>query len=57
MLLEGFGDDITIGRSFRDAPEIDGLILIPEILESDAMVTVEVTEALEYDLIAQVVKD
>ena len=55
VLLEGCGDELTVGRSFRDAPEIDGLILIPEILKLDQMVTVEVTEALEYDLVAQVV--
>jgi len=57
VLLEGSGDDLTVGRSFRDAPEIDGMILIPEILTPDHMVTVEVTEALEYDLVAKVVTD
>lgn len=56
VLLEGTGDNLTVGRSFRDAPEIDGLVLIPEIIQPDRMVTVEVTEALEYDLVAHVVE-
>jgi ribosomal protein S12 methylthiotransferase len=55
VLLEGMGDDLTVGRSFRDAPEIDGMVLIPERLAPHQMVTVEVTEALEYDLMAKVV--
>ena len=36
-------------------PEIDGMVLIPDILEPDQMVIVEITEALEYDLVAKVV--
>lgn len=55
VLLEGVGDGLTVGRSYRDAPEIDGLVLIHEVLEPHRMVTVEVTDALEYDLIARVV--
>jgi ribosomal protein S12 methylthiotransferase len=57
VLLEGSGDDLTVGRSYRDAPEIDGVVLIPEVLEPGQMVMVEVTKALEYDLIARVISD
>lgn len=57
VLLEGVGDGITVGRSYRDAPEIDGLVLIHEELEPHRLVTVEVTEALEYDLVAKVVDE
>ena len=57
VLLEGVGDGITVGRSYRDAPEIDGLVLIHEELEPHRLVTVEVTEALEYDLIAKIVDE
>lgn len=53
VLLEGTGDGLTVGRSYRDAPEIDGLVLIPETLEPHCMVTVEITEATEYDLIGR----
>jgi ribosomal protein S12 methylthiotransferase len=57
VLLEGEGDDLTVGRSYRDAPEIDGMVLIQDKLTPGHMVTVEVTEALEYDLMAKVVSD
>ena len=55
VLLEGTGDNLTVGRSYRDAPEIDGMVLIPEILTPGQMVNVEVTDALEYDLMAKVI--
>ncbi|MGC9346859.1 MAG: 30S ribosomal protein S12 methylthiotransferase RimO [Anaerolineae bacterium] len=57
VLLEGTGDDVTVGRSYRDAPEIDGLVLIQEELEPHRLVDVEVTEALVYDLVGRVVQD
>jgi len=53
VLLEGTGDGVTIGRSYRDAPEIDGLVLIPETLEPDRIVTIEITEATVYDLVGR----
>jgi ribosomal protein S12 methylthiotransferase len=42
---------ISIGRSYRDAPEIDGLVLIEDQLDPGQIVQVEITGALEYDLI------
>jgi ribosomal protein S12 methylthiotransferase len=50
VLLEGSGDGMTVGRSYRDAPEIDGLVLIPEEVEPHRLVEVEITDALVYDL-------
>ena len=55
VLLEGAGDGITVGRSYRDAPEIDGLVLIPEEVLAHRIVTVEVTEALPYDVTGRIV--
>jgi ribosomal protein S12 methylthiotransferase len=57
VLIEGTGDGWSVGRSYRDAPEIDGMVLIPEIIEPDQMIIVEVKEALEYDLVAAFVAD
>lgn len=54
VLVEGQGDRLSIGRSYRDAPEIDGLVLVPDDLEIGAMVPVRVTGAMEYDLIGEV---
>lgn len=50
VLLEGAGDGFTVGRSYRDAPEIDGLVLLPGELPLKRIVQVRITEALVYDL-------
>jgi ribosomal protein S12 methylthiotransferase len=58
VLIEGFDKGLAIGRSYRDAPEIDGLVLVenhdrnksrPKIQIGD-IVPVKITGALEYDL-------
>ena len=46
------GEIISLGRSYRDAPEIDGYVLIEGELPTGAFVPVRVTGALVYDLIA-----
>ena len=56
VLLEATGDGITVGRSYRDAPEVDGVVLIREELRPNRLVTVKITEALEYDLIGRVTR-
>lgn len=53
VLVEGVGDGISVGRSYRDAPEIDGLVIIDAELEPGRMVEVEVIAADEYDLEAR----
>ncbi|MCJ7772793.1 MAG: 30S ribosomal protein S12 methylthiotransferase RimO, partial [Desulfobacterales bacterium] len=52
VLIEGNGDGISIGRSYRDAPEIDGLVLVQSIIETGELVNVKITGALIHDLIA-----
>jgi ribosomal protein S12 methylthiotransferase len=44
-------EKISLGRSYRDAPEIDGLVLIEETIEPGQMCRALITGALEYDLI------
>jgi ribosomal protein S12 methylthiotransferase len=53
VLIEGVGDGISAGRSFRDAPEIDGLVLLDEVLEEGSLIHTKVTGALIHDLIAK----
>ena len=53
VLLEGVGEGVTVARSYRDAPEIDGFVLIHEELEPHRIISVEIIDALEYDLIAR----
>lgn len=49
-LLEGVGEGLTLGRTYRDAPEIDGWVLIPGEWPVGEIVPVRITSALEYDL-------
>jgi ribosomal protein S12 methylthiotransferase len=55
VLVEGQGDGLSIGRSYRDAPEIDGMILIPGDVPEGTMVQTRITGAMEYDLIGEVI--
>ena len=48
VLVEGAGDGIAVGRSWRDAPEIDGLVIVEQELPVGEMVPVRITGALEY---------
>jgi ribosomal protein S12 methylthiotransferase len=57
VLIEGQGDGLTVGRSYRDAPEIDGLVLLSGAIPPapvGQMVTAEITDAMEYDLVGRV---
>jgi ribosomal protein S12 methylthiotransferase len=51
VVLEGNGDGISIGRSYRDAPEIDGLVFLNTIIEPGQMVRAKITGAMVHDLI------
>jgi len=50
VLVEGYDNGITIGRSYRDAPEIDGLVLAEGQAEVGQIVRVEISGAMAYDL-------
>lgn len=53
MTLHG-GELVNLARSYRDAPEVDGLVLIPgKPLPLGQMHWVSVTGALPYDLIGE----
>ena len=49
-------DSTYVGRTYRDAPDIDGYIFIDtdETLMSGDFVKVRVTGAYEYDLIGEI---
>ncbi len=49
---EPTGDTISLGRSYRDAPEIDGYVLVEGELPVGEIVPVRITGATTYDLIA-----
>ena len=50
VLIEGHGDNLSVGRTYRDAPEIDGLVLIPGELPLGELVPVTIDGAMTYDL-------
>ncbi len=65
VLVEGHGigeaesgdstaDVISLGRSYRDAPEIDGYVLVEGELPIGEIVPVRITGSTAYDLIATV---
>jgi len=55
VLIEGVGDGISVGRSYRDAPEVDGLVLIEQELTVGRFYQVEIIAAEEYDLVGQLI--
>lgn len=56
VLIEGSEGGFYVGRSYRDAPEVDGEILIPlnnkVKMKTGSFYTVEVYDSTEYDLFA-----
>lgn len=59
VMVEGkvVDEDAYVGRTYRDAPNVDGLIFIhtQEELVSGDFARVKVTGALEYDLIGELI--
>lgn len=52
VLVEGSGEQVSIGRSYRDAPEVDGVMLLPGNMPVGEFVPVRVLAAQPYDLVA-----
>lgn len=52
VLVEGRDRNLAIGRSYRDAPEIDGLVFIEGEAAVGDIVPVRITGAMQYDLTA-----
>ncbi|HVP20510.1 MAG TPA: 30S ribosomal protein S12 methylthiotransferase RimO [Anaerolineaceae bacterium] len=50
VLVEGFDNGLSIGRSYRDAPEIDGLVLVEGQLPVGKISPVQITGAMTHDL-------
>ncbi len=48
------GDTLSLGRSYRDAPEIDGYVIVEGELPPGEIVPVRITGATTYDLFATV---
>ena len=65
ILIEGEGEledselPLLLGRSYRDAPEVDGLVLVPGIsgVPIGEMIQVRINGAMEYDLVGEPLLD
>lgn len=61
VLVEGLSEETDLllqGRTSQQAPDIDGVVLINDgQAEVGEMVTVEITENMEYDLIGHIVRE
>ncbi|MFN8488386.1 MAG: 30S ribosomal protein S12 methylthiotransferase RimO [Caldilineaceae bacterium] len=53
--VQGSGEPLLLGRSYRDAPEVDGLVLVPGIsgVPAGEMFEVHINGAMEYDLVGE----
>ena len=50
VLVEGYNEGISVGRSYRDAPEIDGLVFVEGQASIGEIVPVRITGAMTHDL-------
>lgn len=50
VLIEGCDNGLAIGRSYRDAPEIDGLVVVEAESNIGDIIPVNITGAMAYDL-------
>ncbi len=50
VLIEGNAQGLSVGRSYRDAPEIDGLVFVDGEWSPGEMIQVQIHSAMPYDL-------
>lgn len=59
VLVDGYDDaaEVYYGRSYADAPDVDGKIFFKSdsLIDSGAFVKVRITEALDYDLVGEII--
>jgi ribosomal protein S12 methylthiotransferase len=55
MLVEGIDQNVVVGRSYRDAPEIDGLVIAEGQAKVGQMVRVQISGALVHDLSGEII--
>lgn len=60
VLIEGYvaEDDVYVGRTYRDAPDVDGMVFVDASYElmSGTFVQVRITDANEYDLTGEMIE-
>ena len=56
VLIEGYNEGISVGRSYRDAPEIDGMVFVDDEMPLNQIIPVKISDALVHDLVGYPVK-
>jgi ribosomal protein S12 methylthiotransferase len=56
VLIEGHDNGIAIGRSYRDAPEIDGMVFVEGNAQVGSIIPVKISGAMAYDLTGTPIK-
>jgi ribosomal protein S12 methylthiotransferase len=58
VLIEGVDQEnqISIGRSYRDAPEVDGLVVVEGIAPIGELCDVRIKSAITHDLVGDLIK-
>ena len=59
VLIEGTDEEnqISIGRSYRDAPEVDGLVVVEGLAPVGEIVKVSINSAMTHDLVGKIVTE
>lgn len=52
VFIEGYNEGISVGRSYRDAPEIDGMVFVEGEAEIGSIISAQITDAMVHDLVA-----
>lgn len=55
VLVEGSGDGISLGRTYRDAPEIDGMVILQGEHPTGELLKVKIDGAMIHDLTGVVI--
>ena len=60
MLVEGTGEDedgdpVAAGRTYREAPEVDGLVFARGVASPGERVEIRITDSADYDLFGELV--
>jgi ribosomal protein S12 methylthiotransferase len=55
VLVEGSGDGISLGRTYRDAPEIDGMVILQGEHQTGELVKARIDGAMIHDLTGEVI--
>lgn len=55
VIIDGQGDGLTVARSYRDAPEVDGYVIVEgDTPPGRPIIPVRITGAMNYDLVGTV---